>query len=471
MAVDKVVSHSGVKHSTVSFRIAGWSVKYSRDSLLAYLARLGTLIRFTHYPQLHSTHVVIRLRRRNVHCLKLIEKDFPKVKVDIEQDFGAHDAEKVLENTEVTAFISSLAYFDEKDIFSKLNPFGPIRAMTFTFSYKLQKWYCKASFYERYSLEQLMSSTANHPGILCHGAVLKIDHFKGEDKTPRARPVPRLEPRHRPSNFQNTEHSLLKLSKCRKSTGISQGLRPSAQQATVYHRRSKSTTKTPELVLPSSKIFSDYRAYLENVLSIASSKKSESDNRRDVSAVRSSSLSSRQRNDTRVVLSLDLKRSKQSKEKSKKDLALKLNELFFLRIGAGNSSKVGFSNKETSNQENANRPGRDSFLSVDDLSDGFTAVEDYYRREPVPKFFRTNLSSQNSGKESSLVIMTEYSSDAGLTLPLRHYNTHSQEFSYIDNLFDSNSVEVKVYPVCQPKDQDHCPNNEVQIAFFTFPCN
>lgn len=474
MAVDKVVCHTGVKYSTVSFRIAGWSVKYSRDSLLMYLTRLGTLVRFTHYPQLNSTHVAMRLRRRSVNCLKQIEKDFPRVRVDLEQDFGALEAEKVLENTEVTAFISSKSYFDEKDIFSKLNPFGPVRAMTFTFSHKLEKWYCKASFYERYSLEQLMSSTSKHPGIQCNGAVLKIDHLKTE-KTPArvgtsAKPVQM----HRQSNFEKKrEHSLLTLASCRKSESVSNGQRSRPSQARVYHRRSKSQTLTPELILPPSKIFNDYRTYLENVLSIASSKKSESDSHCDLKTVRSSSLSSRQRKGDRVVLRLDSNRSKHSNHTSNQLLALELNELFFLRIGSGKTSKVGIANKETSCKENtADLQGRDSYLSVDDLSDGFTAVEDHYRCEPVPRFCGTYLSSQNSGKLSSLVIMTEYSSEAGLTRQLEHYNTcKRQEFSYIDNLFDSNSVEVKVYPVCQPEDNDQRPNTDVHIAFFTFPCN
>lgn len=465
----------GSKLQTASFKVTGWSVKCAGDSLLHHLTTLGCLISFIHYPQLNSSYVVMRFKGRKVDLLKLIGRVFPKARVEMADFSDLQEAEKELENPNVTAFISSRYFINEAEIFSKLNPFGGLRAMTFSFSNQHSNWYCKASFYERFSLEQLLRSRSKSLHTMQDGSLLKINKLKNPERSlalePRQDKTPRLLAQARPCTQETV--CLNSNTKCsRRSPNISSNCRfwqkPSSQKVLV--RRSRSETRISLQRLPPSGMFSNKSLFLENVLRIVKSRRNEARYIQGASNItRSRSLHASQKKEDFFAITFS------SNEKRNRNISsnfeehtFRENELLFLEIGQNRcSDNYNFTNQCSKGIPLEVLKGKEaSYLSQADLSDGFTAVEEYIRLTPVTKYPRETIRSQNSGKGSSLILLTEYSSDAEHNLAERYGpNSNWPEFSNFDSLFDSSSVQVNVIQVIQPPRSGALESPHLKLPF------
>lgn len=250
--------------------------------------------------------------------------------------------------------------------------------------------------------------------------------------------------------------------------------KPKPHFSRIYSRVSKSATRTSVQKLPSVGVFSNTSFYLENVLSIARSRRNESRDNQSAYSLRSKSVTFSQRKEDLVKVSFPSSKDKKNRRNNStlQNFNFRENELLFLEIGHTSGTNQIIPKEESPRVvAQGNHKEGASYLSQDDLSDGFTAIEKDVSCDPVEKYINRSRCSQYSGKHSSLVVLTEYSSDAEHTLPGRYYYTSNcHGFSDIDNLFESNSIQVNVYPVCQQvpgRPQLPSLNNPL----FTFPCN
>lgn len=460
------------KRMHASFKVIGWSVKHSRDSLFGSLATCGHLSQFTHYPQLNTTHVTMKMGRERLDKLEVVGRFFPKARVELDQKSSVQQAEKDLESPDVSAFIRSRSFFTEVDIYSILHVYGCIRAITFTYSNKLNHWYCKVSFYESHSLNQLLSSAKKNLR-LSDGSILKIERLKKPEVSPALLPSRREVTALKLYSLfpaQETLKSTKESSVFQKST-ISYFSKALQGHKKVKHpRESKSASRTPCQILPNPEVFSNKSFYIQNVISIVRSRRNESSKNNPICFVRSKSIPCKEEKADSVKVTLSSKETRSQRHSRKQQTyTFRYSELLFLEVGQDAKTSTIFPNDVTGAEATVHPKAGTSYLSQDEKSDGFTTIEQVFQPCSAPQMHRGSQGSQYSGKSSSLVLLTEYSSEAEHTLPDRY--CHTSDFSNFDVLFDSRSIEVKVYPICQPINSGFQQPSELNIAFFAFPCN
>lgn len=480
MALEKTFQKSN-NGTLPSMQVSGWSVKTSRVSLFRYLNSCAYLTKLTHYPQLNATHLAGISGSLTADLARSVQQHFAKTRVSLGKDTVVQDTEYNLESPEFTAFIRSRHFFDELEVHSALNSFGNIRAITFVYSSKTNHWYCKVSYYESHSLENLLRSTKATPCRLSNGAYIKVERFKKSITTQVQiveSPVKRVGEAEawvlRPTRlFLSSGNETLRPRKVNPDNIITKtSSRLNKCQKKIYFRKSKSASRTPVQCLPHPEMFADRSVYLENVLSIAKSKRNESQRKKDIShGDRSKSLSKKetQQNFFKVVMPSKAKRSKKQRQSSK-TLLIEENEYLFLQIRSSNIPSSTFPKQVSFAEALAPSKIGGSYLSQDDLSDGFTTIEGNFSSFEI----RRSLSSHHSGKHSSLKKSTNNSSEAEHTFLCRNSpNSGFSGYSTIDEAFDSNTVEEKVYLVGQttasgPQQYRHHINNN---DFWIFPCN
>ena len=472
MACQMVTPISGTKLKNVSFKLSGWSVRYHGGSLLSCLANLGSLTSFTHYPQINTTLVTMSALKAGVDLVRVLSKIVPKVRAEVAQS-GIQEKEKDLETPEVTAFISSHAFINEVDIYERLKTYGSLRALSFSYSPKYHKWNCKASFYENFSLDQLLLSNAANLRTLSDGSAITIEKLKKtcilgtQDRLDRAS-QPLLVPEAQETSSNSTQKQQIST----KSTTASETADNKATSVSGRSRVSKSCSRKSVHRLPLASMFSKKSLYIENVLRILKCRNQEKSSKTPL-VLRSKSTDSSPCKGSCIEISFPVRKGRtQPKSKGVQNLFFNEKELLFLEIGQIRGIKSHVLIKESfSNNHNQNPKTGNSYLSQSDLSDGYTAYEEQNCSWPAAASIKMTHRSQDSAKNSSMVLLTKYSSDAEHSLPEnRGGYSDCPSGSNFDTLFGShgqNNIVGDSHSLWIGKPI----SSEINIGFFTFPCS
>lgn len=464
-----------IKHRTVSFKISGWSVAHQKGSLLNVLADFGHLTAFTHYPQLNTSYANVRSGKALVDLPKSISRVFPKVRVETEQS-ATQEVEKSLETPELTAFISSGTFFSETELFSLLKQFGRLRALSFSHSTKYKKWYCKASFYEKYSLEQLIRSGTGKIRTLGNGVTIKIVAFK---KTVGQTYQDELV--HSGPSFLHKVKREINWVVDQKQQNPGLHSKQVAQASTEVidapklERVSKSCSRGRIQRLPQVGMFKSTDQYIENVLRILKSQANEKITFTSQVVRSKSSTKNSQIGERNYEIPILVKKGKtQLFNSSSQVCKLSLKELLFLQIGQsfGHLKHVNNPNNQTKlNSEDEKE--ENSYLSQSDVSIGYTAVEKVTSRSPVLGTSKLTPKSEHSGNKSALVLLTKHSSDAEQSLAASVAdNSNGPSGSRFETLFGSRGGQFNTGGFHLPL--WGCPNTSSTsnaINFFAFPCS
>lgn len=474
MAREMVTPIPGTNLKTSSFKITGWSARHNGESLLSYVTGLGSLITYIHYPQLTTTYVTLRSEMNKYDLARAISQFTPKARVEFEQSRSTLEAEKDLETPDVTAFITSRAFLNEVDISGKLKVYGSLRALNFSFSTKFQKWYCKATFYDKYSLNQLLLSIPTCLQTLSKGGKVKIEQFKKAGcnyesqctQAPEFKSYPVLEAQ-RASSFMVKKQQISNRGQIARLN-----VDPQAKKIRTKTRVSKSSSRETVQRLPTAGFFSNTNLYIENILRILKSRQNENISK---TSVRSKSTESSPRKESSISISFPFKKGKtHSRSSGLQNFTFSKNELLFLEIGQshGTSSYVFTTPNSNPSTTSAQQSG-ESYLSQSDLSDGYTAYEEeIIKLNPVIKSDKLTHRSQDSEKKSSLILLTKYSSDAEHSLPeLIGKHSVSPSRSNIDTLFGSRLGPENFYGAYRQFQVGNQFSPEINIDFFTFPCS
>lgn len=478
MAREMVTPIVAILPRSTSIKITGWSVEFKEQSLLDQLTALGDLTSYIHYPQMNTTYVDIRTSNNQSDLFKAIAGIIPKARVEVGSYSDIQDTERLLENPGQTAFISSKYFISEVEIYEKLKSFGCIRALNLSFSLKYNKWYCKISYYEKFSLNQLITSKISSISSLGNEKHLKIEKFR------RAKGSNELK-----NNKITNSRDILELKKnVEYSTNFDQkqlipdqGISSHFTEASAKlakrlgkgkSRLSKSSSRTPAENLPSTQMFSNKKLYLENVFSILKSLK----NQKSVNCIntlRSKSLDIHTTKQNSIKITFPCKKeSKNTSYLIKKTFRFAPNELLFLEIDKKHNTNFNMSIKKASEVEPSEIYKCDtSFLSQSDKSDGYTALENSSSFRLDINSIKLTHRSQDSAKDNSLVVFTKHSSDAKNSIPENYcYRTRYPDHSNIDTLFQSHSDHKDRFGVNQPILADNSNHFRSRISFFAFPC-
>lgn len=411
--------------------------------------------------------------KAQVDLVRVLTKLAPKARVEAIELAKIQEAEKDLETPEVTAFVSSRAFINEIDIYGKLQLFGSLRALSFSYSKKYQKWYCKASFYEKFSLDQLLMSNSASLRSLSDGSAIKIEQLKkpcyfeiqGRLLSQQQRVPVREAPETRlPTAIRKQQISSIINTSCgsAKSEAVLSPKPP---------RTSMSCSRDYGLRLPAPGMFSNNSFYIENVLRILKSRNQEKSSK-TLSFLRSKSTDSSPRKESGIQVTVPARRDRIQRKPVVQNLILSEKELLFLEIGQTKATMSHVLNRESScvNPNHIPILGH-SYLSQSDLSDGYTAFEMVTGGRLAAQSVGMTHRSQDSAKNSSLVLLTKYSSDADNSSS-KYYCRYSDgpSDSNFDTLFDShtgqdNTIVRAPRPVWTGVPVPTC------IDYFAFPCS
>jgi hypothetical protein len=416
-------NHDVLNHKQVNIlKISRWSVRQNGHSLKEALESFGANVAFLHYPQLQTTYVSLKANNRVkqfVGGLKL----GGRVTVESIPDRSIFEREEELATPETTALITSESQFSEADIFAELKKYGSIRALLFTHSVGPQKWACKASFYEAYSMDQLLNIESPAQRTLKSGVKVRIE---------RVTPNTPLQSNRAPSCQKKTVqaanvHSLRQAEqkqkpcitlKCLNSTQPRVSASAGGLSAAGSQARSQSQGDGPHRNKFAC-TFKDVSIQIENSLQIIKSRLNER-RRLDAAINKGAAHAARTRS-----LSLDFQKLESREEvlleisngavASPKDTGISsvysftLSELFFLQIKNPRDSpsvqrhlsKLAFASRKEE------KWSRESYLSQDDLSDGYSAQEMY-----SPPQTKSGQKAVDIKHEASDLQKTKHSSDS-----------------------------------------------------------
>lgn len=470
MARDNIANFAQLASKAASLKIIGWTAKYSRESLFECLATLGHIQTFVHYPQLNTTYVKMRVSGRSATLVAAtLAKSFPRAKVEVEETCDILQAEKKLEKPEVTAFISSRKFFTEISVFNGLKQFGMLRALNLIYSTKSQSWFCKASFYEQYSIELLLDNKPSVKRDLSDGTQIKLERVRGLSSYESTFNNTRLEP------VQEVQGNLGQMFGEKQQNSTKQYVTAFSNLSstntitidTLRTRKARSYEKIQNECLPAYTTFKNTAKCIENTLKIHRSRRQEkgSLNLR----YKSSDKSARDQIQVKLATTMVVK-TLSSRKLVVNSYTFEENELLFLEIGNKNqcNQKVpGFISIEQPQQPGELSKDQLSYLSLDDLSEGYSAIEEGAEFGPIKEETFQVLFSSNSGNDASLILKTKHSSAAG------HLFRKSHSGSQYDFVFSSDSAHngEKVHMA----DQSWpvvigLSKQPFQFQFFTHPC-
>lgn len=428
MARQRIANFAQFVSKATCLKITGWSVKYSQESMLECLSSFGQVQYFVHYPQLNTTYVTMRVAGYRTSSIQdVLVTNFPRARVEFLSTNDILTSESGLEMPEVTAFLSSRRFFTETAIYTELKQFGNLRALNYSYSTKCQKWFCKASFYEQYSLDQVLSNKQSGKHTLCDGNQLKLERVRGDFTASRLRHACEAQKTRDQISGEIQQNTTIqpltevcRLETAAKSRSHSLSLRPT-----------RSCDKTQIEYLPKYTTFRNSNLCIENALKIHRSRRLA----KGETNVRSKSESKPPREHIQIRLASSISRSTSSTRKMVLNTyTFDETELLFIEIGTSNPN-IEYTYVPISSQQHYNELIKDrlSYLSLDDLSDGYSAMEETAEFQPVKEETFKVFSTRGSDKEVSLVPMTKYSSDAERSLPK---NISDYRFDFI---FGSNS--------------------------------
>lgn len=469
MARERVANLTQLVSKASSLKIIGWSVKYSQESLLECLASLGQIQSFLHYPQLNTTYVKMQFTcTRTLLVQAVLAERFPRARVELHSTCDILESESKLENPDVTAFVSRKTLFTETAIYKDLKHFGGLRALNFGYTQKHHKWYCKASFYESCSLDSVLNQKQSSKRIISQGIHCTLERYQ----VAYLHSVPEHAGRFRPrrealrtlgqgagENQQNsTDATLTRF--CRiESAAYAQ------KNQSRRARTSQSCSRVQQECLPTYSTFRNSNTYIENALKIHKSR------RQELSTLgpRSKSLDKSPRVQVQIQIGTVVPKTSSSRKLVVNTFTFDENELLFIEIGKNHrfisNLYVPISSIEQQRQRGGIIEDQQSYLSLDDLSDGYSATEEGQEMQIIKEETFKVFSTRDSGKETSQIYMTKYSSDAEQSLP------KSPSDSRFDCIFGSNSAlncgKIPYVGAGRPTIAD-C-RQPAQLQYFTFP--
>lgn len=366
--------------STVALKIVGWSGSKSSNqfsSLFQELSQHGKIRDFCHFPHIESTHVCLEIQSHLTTLESLLNKvrsSLPKCVISTispaQLTRSLSELSSQPSNTSLT--VSGENQLDEGALCRELANHGDIRSLVYTRP-SLCGWICQVSFYEAYSVEELL-----------------VTPLKGY----------RLQRR----GARDPQDSSLPSSSSEEASTAQSCLREKAFSC-------RASEQTPSGgCLPERTLFSSASLYVENALSIARSQLNEQASPRRVfkgRQKRSKSVGVQTQNSIIVTL------EKNTKNNFCRTKRVPISELLFLSIGSKQTVKEQILLAQESLRAGVSKKplmtDSQSYLSADDLSDGFTAVES-------PEDFDLDIPSQSEEtltKLTPIEILTRPSSTSG----------------------------------------------------------
>ena len=437
------------------FKLTGWSVRHHPNSLVEFVSSLGKLVKYVHLPQLHTSYVAIQLSCHSPSLAYLFSQQFPSLQVEDSNVESLEGIEESLQSTKTTAFISSRKMLRESDLSAELRRFGSIRAFHITYSFRSAKWICRVTFYESYSLDRLIAANEKVPFTLSDGYPVKVQKIRNSI-------LNYTEDRDYISNRHKTQAQAV-----HKRLASQIGKYTEKTTFKKYERRltvSKSCEKDAGMVLPSQSTFKYFDQFLEVVLDL---KNSHNQQASKSSSYCQKALAARRRSSSYHPL-------KTTNEASKLNIgfidkcvgedfkgSLEVKELLFLQIRRESNKNFDVTTcKAGEGLKGCNNLG--SYLSADDLSDGYSALEECLENSH-PSL--EGLQQAPSEKDQSQVPLTMYSSDIEQS-DERIETWH--DLPCFDQYFGSGSenMQLKV-----PVKQYYCDRHysKPTIDYFSFP--
>lgn len=465
MTREQIANLTQLASKALNLKIIGWSVKYSRESLLECLASLGQIQNFVHYPHLNTTYVKMRVGgSRTQLVLAALADSFPRTRIELEPSFDILEGEKGLEKPDITAFASSAKFFSDIAIYTDLKQFGSLRALNFSFFAKYNKWFCKASFYEQSSVDLILNKKQSVHRNILFGAQIKLERIRGASYyggVSASKNVPMQEPQgarvQRAGEKQQLNTKFSQTEQCRfESTS---GLKSHNSGM----KKSKSCDKNIKECLPAYSTFKSVSVYIENALKINRSRRTEQKSQ----IFRSKSAGKSLKEQVQIQLGMMMPKSSSKRKLVFNTYTFDEKELLFLEIGNTNPNNqtiyVPIKNEKDRQAEIAK--DQISYLNFDDLSDGYSAIEEGDEMQSIKEETFQVFCSKDSEKETSQVPQTKYSSDAEHSLP------KSPSDSRFDCVFGSHSalncgniplIGAYRYPA------ERCSQTD-QLQYFAFP--
>lgn len=453
--------------SVTTFKITGWSVRHTGYSLIESLATAGHLVYFIHYPQLNSSYVAFNNHYRQSNMVCNLRNNLASLQIEAVSSFPQEDLVQGLECPSPTAFFSSRKFVSENELYSVLHKFGSLRAISITYSEKSQKWICKATFYERYSLDRLIGQQASVPLKLANGMLVKVQRARSNEKMLAATTNLHYSKASQPTGKLYGQTSLVR-SAPRDVSYTNQQIHDTVVNHHKFRKSavSSSCSRERKVILPDSTVFKSAELYLENIIRIVKSHKNENSSLRMCNSLprakRAGSLDgSRVRSGVKNTVSLlhNVKRTASGLK-----WPIDENELYFLQLSLPSKS-FAYSSRYTSHIERgaAQHMGNASYMSTDDLSDGYSAEESPEMLEPLQVCYN----QARSGKDVSLVPLTMHSSDSELSEVKLDSNQYKNKFeTYLS------SFSGELYQEAIPNESKNGQYNYTKptIDYFSFPC-
>ncbi len=452
--------------SVKTFKITGWSVRHTGYSLLESLATAGQIVSFVNYPQLNSSYVTFNKPNRQFNMIYYLRSFLAPLQVDAVTSSPLEGLVNGLECPSTTAFFSSRTFVSENEIYSTLQKFGSLRALSITYSVKSQKWLCKATFYEKYSLDRLIGHQTSVFLKFANGMSVRVQRVSVDGQVQTV-----INGRHYSNGSSPTSNLCGQTSFVKSALGNVNKINQQIHDTVINHHKykksaaSSSCSRERKVVLPSPTVFKSAELHLENILCIVKSHKNESTSSRVGRLVsstrRATSLDgSRVKSEVKINVSpLDIKRTTGS-------IAWPFDEkeLYFVQLKKSNKSRAYVSHYASHIERGTtDLKATASYLSTDDLSDGYSAEESPEVYEPLCTW--TN--QAQSGKNISLVPLTKYSSGSELS-------EEKHESCHYKNNFDTylGSFSEQLYQEAIPSGQKNGEYNYTKptIDYFSFPC-
>jgi hypothetical protein len=438
-------------------KISRWSVRQKGFSLQQALESSGPIVAYLHYPQLRTTYVALKATHPATQHAGGSALG-GRVAVESIPDRSIFEKEEELAAPETTACITSDSQFSEADIFAELQKYGSVRALLFTYSAGSRERTCRASFYEAYSVDQLLRTQPRASRTLRRGLEVRIE---------RAGPCAPL-------------HSSLAQASKQAPAAVVSGSRPadtkqmhgvgaetgrsSAAGAPVRSLSQGASRPSHRFV----RVFRDERLQVENSLQIIRSRLNErrcfgeeaGTNRAGPGArARSRSVDFPKRESREAVL-LEFSSGAFAAAKDTGVCpvhSFALSELFFLRIQNPRdrpSGHCGFPQPGAGSRPEE-KWSRESYLSQDDLSDGYSAQEMYF-----PPQTRSGRAAVDIKHEASDLQKTKHSSDSEQSCDKRT-KLASPQASY----FHKNQFSL-IQPHCDYRQMDALQPRSLHYYFY-----
>ena len=399
-------------------KISRWSVRQKGFSLLQALESSGPIVAFLHYPQLRTTYVA--LKASHPATRQTVGSALGgRVAVESIPDSSIFDKEAELAAPETTACITSDSQFSEADMFAELQKYGSVRALLFTYSAGSRERACRASFYEAHSLDLLLSAGPRALRTLAKGAELRVERAGCAP----ARAGLAAPPKHVAAAAQRSPRPVW----TRQRPGARAGTGSLEAAGAPARCLSQGASRLSHRFV---RVFRDERLQVENSLQIVRSRLNEQRCRGEAASANRAGPGARTRSrsvhllkrETREEVLLEFSSGALATAKDTgvcPVLSYTLSELFFLRIHNHRnkpSSCCGYS-KPVFSSPQEEKWSRESYLSQDDLSDGYSAQEMHFppqsRSVPTAVDIKHEASDLQKTKHSSA---SEQSCDKGTKL-------------------------------------------------------